>query len=477
VSNPLALSDASLRGDETISSPYGLIEISHNFPTDETSTRLFDAMDLQRACQAYIWSIPLVGFAAWRDGQNEAYGTGVRGVFAVLDSFVEKLGIVTANLTTPYVLSFDNLSASPVVIEYPPGATAGAVLDAWQRPVADLGLTGPDAGRGGRYVFAGPEHDLGAIDVPDGTYVFQSATNNVMIGLRLINDDPGFAQQFEAALKISAIDGEPVTNVFVTGLDRRWSGTPQRGLGYWESLHRILDEEPVREQDRVWTAMLEPLGLVRGAPFSPDERQRRILTEGAALGELMNRNLQVNPRYTSTYWPGTQWYDSFDFTIPQMTDTRVELDERATWFYEAITSSEGMVNPVVGAGQVYLTTKRDEGGAMFRADRTYLLRVPADVPVAQFWALTLYSEETRRPYDSGLGTSRSCNLDSTMADLRRNEDGSVDIYVGPTAPDGFESNHLTTVGEDGWFVYFRLYAPLEPFFDKSFTLPDFVAVD
>lgn len=155
-----------------------------------------------------------------------------------------------------------------------------------------------------------------------------------------------------------------------------------------------------------------------------------------------------------------------------MTATRVELDERATWFYEAISSTEGMVNPVVGAGQVYMTTKRDSNGDLFRADRTYRLHVPAEVPVAQFWALTLCSEDTRRPYENGLGTKRSCNLDSRLDALRHNDDGSVDLYIGPSAPVGYETNHMKTVGEDGWFVYFRLYAPLEPWFDKTFALTD-----
>lgn len=83
----------------------------------------------------------------------------------MIDSFNERLGLVTANLTTPYVLNFDLLTAGPIVIDYPPGPTAGGVLDAWQRPVADLGLTGPDAGQGGRYLFAGPDHDL-ACSIP-----------------------------------------------------------------------------------------------------------------------------------------------------------------------------------------------------------------------------------------------------------------------------------------------------------------------
>ena len=69
------------------------------------------------------------------------------------------------------------------------------------------------------------------------------------------------------------------------------------------------------------------------------------------------------------------------------------------------------------------------------------------------------------------------DLGSKMADLKRNADGSVDLFIGAKAPTGFESNFMQTVGEDGWFVYFRLYAPLEPFFDKTFSLGDFEMID
>ena len=220
-------------------------------------------------------------------------------------------------------------------------------------------------------------------------------------------------------------------------------------------------------------ALLLPLGIAQGKGFAPDARQRQILLRGGAMGELMARNLQVNPRYAEPFWAGTQWYKSFDFTIPQETATRVELDERTTWFYEAVTSSEGMVNPKIGAGQIYMTTKRDSKGRTLRADATYRLRVPRDVPVGQFWALTLYSENTRRPYDNGGTEIRSINLDSRLTDLQRNSDGSIDLYVGATPPAGLESNFLKTVADDGWFVYFRLYAPLEAFFTKTFSLPDF----
>ncbi|NNL22683.1 MAG: DUF1214 domain-containing protein, partial [Ignavibacteriaceae bacterium] len=124
-------------------------------------------------------------------------------------------------------------------------------------------------------------------------------------------------------------------------------------------------------------------------------------------------------------------------------------------------------------GQVYMTTKRDSEGRFFRADKNYKITIPKDVPVAQFWALTLYSENTRRPYDNGGTELTSANLDSRMEQLQYNDDGSVDIYIGPDTPEGMESNHMKTVDEDGWWVYFRLYAPTQPYFDKTWQLPDF----
>jgi hypothetical protein len=267
------------------------------------------------------------------------------------------------------------------------------VLDFWQRPVADLGPTGPDQGNGGKYLVIAPGGDASR-HTGSGRIVLQSATNNVLIGLRLLNPDPQAAAEFKAALAMSRLGEEPRPVRFIEGLDREWSATPPRGMAYWQSLARILEQEPVREVDKIMMAMLEPLGIVKGEPFEPDAWQARILTGAAALGELMMRNLQV----------------------------------------------------------------------------------PAPVPVAQFWGLTLYSENTRRPYDNGGTDLRDVNLDSRDETLQRNADGSTDLYIGPAAPPGLESNWMKTVDADGWFVYFRLYAPTEPFFDRSWALPDFELV-
>ena len=470
------LDKANLHGDENIQTPFGNIELANTYFDDDASRRLFDEMDYQRATQAYIWSMPLVSIATWRDNEAASYGVTKETDFVVLKSLKEKRGIVTGNLTTPYIFNFISLSPGPLQIEYPAGKTAGGVLDFWQRPVCDLGLTGPDGGKGGTYIVVGPEADLAKYQKP-GAHVYQSVTNNIFVGLRILERDPGYFDTFTAAFKMGRVGGSLEPSRFINNKDVEWSATAPRGLDYWRKLAAIVNEEPVREIDKAWMATILPLGIAKGQPFNPDKRQQEILLKGAAMGELMIRNLQVNPRYTKPYWPGTSWYKSFDFQTEQEIADRLQLDERSTWFYEAVTSSKGMVYPTVGAGQVYMTTKRDSKGRMLRADKTYKLHVPKDVPVGQFWALTLYSENTRRPYDNGGTDIRSVNLDSTMTDLKRNPDGSVDLFIGAKAPAGFESNFMKTVGDDGWFQYFRLYAPEQPFFDKTFALGDFERLD
>ena len=446
-----SLIEAELHGDEKIATSAGVIELQDSYFGAEASERLYGEMDYQRACQCYLWSHPLVSMKTWQDEQATAFDAPGDNDFVVLQTLNEKRGVVTGNLTTPYIINFINLSDGPVLIEYPAGRTLTGFLDLWQRPFGYAGLTGPDRGKGGRYVLVGPETNMDDVAVENAP-VFQAPTNNVAFTQRILDDDPEFYAKFKSQLRIGRLGRSLDECRFIEGRDTTWSGTAPRGMAYWERLARLINEEPVRPIDKAWMAMLLPLGIERGTEFRADERQRIALLKGAAMGELMARNLQVFPRFTKPFWDGTQWYKSFDFSVEQELPERIELDERTTWFYEAVTSTKGMVTPQVGTGQVYMTTKRDSEGRMLQADQLYRLRVPKDVPVGQLWALTLYSENTRRPYDNGLNTVRSINLDSRLQDLQRNADGSVDLYIGPSAPKGLESNWMKTSGNDGWFV-------------------------
>jgi hypothetical protein len=277
------LKDATLQGDETIETPIGEINLEDNYFDDNASKRLFDEMDYQRASQSYIWSTPLVSMTTWRDNQGKAYGVDNDTDFVVLESLKEKRGIVTGNLTTPYIFNFINLKPGPVEIKYPAGKTAGGVLDFWQRPIFDLGLTGPDKGEGATYIVVGPEDDPAKYD-KDGAHVYQSPTNNIFIGLRILDQDPVYFDKFTSEYRMGRAGEELKPSRFIKGKDVEWSATAPRGLAYWEKLSEIINEEPVREVDKAWMAMLLPLGIEKGKPFTPDARQQAILKKGAADG-------------------------------------------------------------------------------------------------------------------------------------------------------------------------------------------------
>lgn len=159
------------------------------------------------------------------------------------------------------------------------------------------------------------------------------------------------------------------------------------------------------------------------------------------MGEFMARNSQVYLGFAEPYWNGTFGTKGSTSAWSQKTYTRIELDERTMWYCEAVASSKGMTNPTVGAGQVYMTTKRGSKGNLFQGDKTYKLHVSKDVPGGQFWSLTL---NTRRPYENA--ESRSVSLDRKMRGLKYNSDGSTDLSVRANAPVGYERNIIKSVG-------------------------------
>ena len=171
----------------------------------------------------------------------------------------------------------------------------------------------------------------------------------------------------------------------------------------------------------------------------------------------------------ATVWPGKKWEISlFLKETNQETPTHTQIDERASWFYEAVGVTVGMMGRTVGAGQLYLEASKDANDAWLDGGKHYTLRIPKDAPVAQFWSFTVYDNETRCFVDTGTYPDRS-----SRDGIVTNSDGSVDLYFGPTPPAGKPAqNWIKTLPKKGWFTYFRLYGPTQPYFDRTWVLPD-----
>ena len=458
----------------SIESRLGKVELKNGYPTEATAKKIFDDIDFQRACQAYLWALPMMGMVQWQAEQRDKFGAGNLDFVDYL-TFTDKLGLLTANATTPYLMAFPNVEETgPLVLEIPAGPTAGGFTDFWQRPVSDTGQTGPDKGKGGKYLILGPdEPDM----QPEGYRVFRSPTVNVFIGQRVLEPDKEKALALMAAIRIypySAKDSPPATP-HIRPDGRKWSGTQPRGLAYWQGVAKVINEEPPHERDRMILGMLQPLGIEKGKPFNPDARQTQILTEAAQVGEVMARTIGYEKRFKGvTVWPGKKWEISlFLKETNQEAPHYTEFDERASWFYEAVGVSVGMMGRTVGYGQVYLESSKDAAGEWLDGGKHYTLHVAPNAPVAQFWSFTVYDNETRCFVDTGVPPDRS-----SRDDIVKNADGSVDLYFGPQAPAGKpQANWIKTIPGKGWFTYFRLYGPTQPYFDRSWVLSDIERVE
>ena len=466
---------------EIINTRIGALSFTHDFangyPTTETVEKLYDERDFQRACQVYLWALPMVSAGEIEHVYMQVPGVAHGDIISVVE-FPDLSRFLTANATTPYTLTWLNLAKSgPYVIELPAGPIAGMMDDLWQRPVTDLGLPGPDKGKGGKFLVLGPGQE--APEGAEGFIVVHSSTFNDFLILRLLATDPQENQTMLGKVRLypfSQRANPPATKL--TRLDKggRSLANAPRGFAYWEKLSRWVDEEPVEERDRVMMAMLRSLGMEKGKPFQPDARMKKILTEAALVGEAMAKANDFDKRQMELahYADGVQWHFSLCLDISQESEFYTQLDERAAWFYEATSTSAGMVTKTPGVGSVYLGTYKDKDGNWLDGANTYRLHVPPNAPVKQFWSLTVYDVDTRMLIQN---KEQIADRSSRQPDLVNNADGSVDLYVGPKAPAHFEKNWIPSVPGKAWFPYFRLYAPTEAHFARTWVLPDFEKVN
>jgi hypothetical protein len=450
--------------NKTVDTRIGKLEFTHDFangyPTKETVEKLYDERDFQRACQAYLWAIPSVSFAEWQHGQ-ESIGAKSGDIGQFL-SYDDRLGILTPNATTPYYIAFVDLTGGPVVIDLPPKVRGGPI-DAWQRAL-------PDTSKPAKYLILGP----GQESPPDATgfEVRRCPTFNMLVGIRITVTDPKEGAELLAQFRAYPYSqrANPPTPKIVAPAGKKWSGVPQRGMGYWQRLNEVVQREPIDERDRFFHAMLKPLGIEKGKPFQPDARQTKILTDAALVGEAMAKANTFERRFSGMmYRPDSHWHYALALDADNPDAFWYLLDERAAWFYEAVSAAPDMAPKRPGQSSAYLGAYTDKSGDWLDGANSYKLHVPPNAPAKLFWSVTLYDVDTR----SLLVNEQKIADRSSRMDLKKNADGSVDIYCGPTAPAGFEANWIPTVAGKNWFAYFRFYEPTETYFDKSWPLGDF----
>jgi len=304
-----------------------------------------------------------------------------------------------------------------------------------------------------------------------GYRVFVSPTAQIWFGTRGLDPDPAKAEATVRMHKIYAWAdrAKPAPTNYVPVAGKPWNSEHPSDNRYFKLVAEALMHEPVQTRDRVMEAMLVSLGIEKGKPFNPSERLTKILDQAAMLGELTARANAYEKRFAGAkVWEGKKWEYANMVELNQEDTNYTQIDQRASWFYEAIGNSTGMQGRVLGYGQAYLETSKDKAGNWLVGAKQYRIHIPANVPAKQFWSITLYDNVLRNPVITDQGSADI----SSRKDIEVNADGSVDVYFGPTKPAAANKNYIKTVAGRGWFPYFRFYGPSEAYFNKSWQLED-----
>ena len=432
-------------------------------------------MKVERAAQAAIWAIPAVAIWGVAVGTRRDLGGDVGDVIYFSKPMVSRHGFLTANDVTPYVIASLTTKNGPLVVEVPAAgdkaAYFGSFLDAWQTPIADVGLSGEDKGKGGKYLFLPPDY---AGTVPEGYLVYRPKTYAVELAFRPVAKNGGTNEEvveYGKSLKIYRLSeaANPPKTRFIDAYPKKWNTLPAYDINYFKDVNTIIQKEPVLDRDKAMMGLLASIGIEKGKPFAPDAETSKALEEGARRAYDWMQHYFTTPGMScATIWEGNQWQvwnlsrEQAKQGFPFVTDDRLMIDERAGYYFFATALPKNL-----GGDTFYLTGLRDNHGALFDGTSTYRLRVPKDTPARDFWSVIVYSMKTKGFIE---GTDRVGLSTKDVAKMKANADGSVDVYFAPKPPAGLESNWIPT-GEN-FFLLFRLYGPEKPIFDKTWKLDD-----
>lgn len=453
-------------------------EFVNGYPTEATVKKAYDDADLNRAIQAYKFFYPTVSGEGLIRG-NDAIGIKPNKVFGTLDTKPQQVGF-TLNSDTPYAPVLVDLSQGPVVVDIPAGPLIVVAMDVNQRWVADMGLPGPDAGKGGKHIILPPGYNG---TVPSGYHVWKASSNNLTVGVRSL---PIGGDVKGAMARLKTVKIHPL-NQAAGWTEPTWlelSGKPQNttpldwenSIKYWEVLHDVIEREPAYSGYHPYYGELAVLGIAKGKPFNPDERMKGILEKAAKIANAQMRVQSfADRREDRVVWKDRKWEwaglrsENGDFDTPNYTD----LDAREVWFYQAIGASPAMFRRGAGAGSVYWLGTHDASGQYLDGGKNYKLTIPLPVPAKLFWSVTVYDTDTRSQVATDLNSAALRSM-FELKDLAGAK--TVDLYFGPVAPAGKEKQWIKTIPNKGWFVYFRAYGPEAAAFDGAWKPGDFEEV-
>jgi hypothetical protein len=509
----------SISTPERVDSRLGALDYVDGFPSRATSELVSDHLDYVHALNVFLNGFAGASTYALRKGFHEA-GAKDNEILMFSELMDSESLFLTANADTVYFIGIVDLSSGPMVVETPPQAL-GIFDDMWWRWIIDFGLPGPDRGEGGRFLLVGPGYDG---SLPDSGYrVGHSRTTRAfLLGRSFINENPGMdpAPTVELIKRTTKIypyaqggfgtsiatllggqvrrdpPAEIPETVFVEASGKAFNTIPPTDSGFYELLNELVQEQPAGSTEIELMGELAAIGIVKGKPFAPDERMRRVLEEAAAVGTAASRALLFDPRasegfayYDGSAWENQMWVGGYDFETPPplVTEEGIKpfaptgvraLHSRVAWFYGYTGVTPAMCMRLTGVGSQYVFAFRDADGSRLDGAKTYQVTLPPDIPAARFWSITLYDTETRSMLQTPQRYPRAGSQSYPSPAATANDDGSTTVVFSPQRPaDTPAGNWIQTTEGKGFFPILRLYSPGQSFFDKSWRPSEIEPLD
>ena len=293
----------------------GTLDFKDGMPSKETIAKIYDNLDFTHAFEAFVNTLQGVSIRALHKGFLSV-GVKDNEVLVFSELMDAKSLFLTANADTVYSMGMLDLTKGPMVLEVPPKAL-GAIDDYWFRWVIDIGLPGPDRGEGGKYLILPPGYDG---PLPSGFNIARARTNLVIWFARsfLENNDPKpvaeairkftkvypyeaggvgtpIADFLSGKAKLGKVTPPPPT-VFHEGTGKVMNTIPPNDFSYYEMLNEVVQQEPAGSLDPELMGPIAAIGIIKGKPFAPDARMKKILTEALALANATSRTLFMAPR-------------------------------------------------------------------------------------------------------------------------------------------------------------------------------------